>query len=88
MGTRPVLAPPLAFTPTVRACFGNGGLKWMEEDWIEGVLGNLGFWEILSYNINSCTPIPFIPLHFTNSQTSHVGAARNRWTVEGVMMAH
>jgi hypothetical protein len=48
---------------SLRACLGNGGSKWMEEDW-------KGFWEILTYNGNSSTPIPFIPLHFTNSQTS------------------
>jgi hypothetical protein len=47
----------------LRACLGNGGLKWMEEYW-------MGFWEILSYNGNSSTPMPFIPLHSTNSQTS------------------
>jgi hypothetical protein len=35
----------------------------MEEDW-------RGFWEILTYNGNSSTPIPFIPIHSTNSQTS------------------
>jgi hypothetical protein len=28
-----------------------------------------GFWEILTYTGNSSTPIPFIPLHCTNSQT-------------------
>jgi hypothetical protein len=42
---------------------GNGGFKWMEEDWRR-------FWKILTYNGNSSTPIPFIPLHSTNSQTS------------------
>jgi hypothetical protein len=42
---------------------GNGGFKWMEEDW-------RGFWEILTYNGNSSTPMPFIPLHSTDSQTS------------------
>jgi hypothetical protein len=47
----------------LRACLGNGGFKWMEEDW-------RGFWEILNYNGNSSTSIPFIPLHSTNSQTS------------------
>jgi hypothetical protein len=35
----------------------------MEEDW-------RGFWEILTYNGNSSTPIPFIPLHSTYSQTN------------------
>jgi hypothetical protein len=54
--TRPKFDSPL------RACLGNGGFKWMEEDW-------RGFWEILTYNGNSSTPMPFIPLHSTNSQT-------------------
>jgi hypothetical protein len=35
----------------------------MEEDW-------RGFWEILTYNGNSSTPIPFILIHSTSSQTS------------------
>jgi hypothetical protein len=42
----------------LRACLGNGGIKWMEEDW-------KGFWEILTYNGNSSTQYPlflFIPL--------------------------
>jgi hypothetical protein len=50
----------------LRACLGNGGIKWMEEDW-------RGFWEILTYNGNSSTPVPFIPIHSTNSQTSPDG---------------
>jgi hypothetical protein len=47
----------------LRACLGNGGIKWMEEDW-------RGFWKILTYNGNFSTPIPFIPIHSTNSQTN------------------
>jgi hypothetical protein len=42
----------------LRACLGNGGIKWMEEDW-------RGFWEILTYNGNSPPQyhlFPFIPL--------------------------
>jgi hypothetical protein len=38
-------------------------MKWMEED-------GRRFWEILTYNGNSSTPIPFIPPRSTNSQTS------------------
>jgi hypothetical protein len=43
------------FICQIRACLGNEGFKWMEEDW-------RGFWEILTYNGNSSTPMPFIPL--------------------------
>jgi hypothetical protein len=48
---------------SLRACLGNGGIKWMGEDW-------RGFWEILTYNGNSSTPIPFVPIRSTDSQTS------------------
>jgi hypothetical protein len=54
---------------------GNGGFKWMEEDW-------RGFWEILTYNGNSSTPMPFIPLRFTNSQTSPSSAAGGPGTTD------
>jgi hypothetical protein len=49
-----------------RACLGNGGIKWMEDDC-------RGFWEILTYSGNSSTPIPFIPIHSTKSQISPQG---------------
>jgi hypothetical protein len=42
---------------------GNGEFKWMEENW-------RGFWEILTYSGNFSTPMPFIPVHSTDSQTS------------------
>jgi hypothetical protein len=51
----------------LRACLGNRGFKWMEEDW-------RGFWEILTYSGNSSTLIPFILIHSTNSQTSPKGS--------------
>jgi hypothetical protein len=40
---------------SLRACLGNGGFKWMEENC-------RGFWEILTYNGNFSTPMPFVPL--------------------------
>jgi hypothetical protein len=45
------------------ACLGNGGFKWIEGDW-------RGFWEILTYNGNSSTPMPFFLSHSTDSRTS------------------
>jgi hypothetical protein len=54
---------PLALRFQIRACLGNGGFKWIEEDW-------RGFWEFLTYSGNSSTPMPFIPGHSTVSQTS------------------
>jgi hypothetical protein len=47
----------------LKACLGNGGFKWMEED-------GRGLKGILTYNGNSSTPMPFIPLHSTYSHTS------------------
>jgi hypothetical protein len=59
-----LLIPPIPNKAyALRACLGNGEFKWMEEDL-------RGFWEILTYSGNSSTPMPFIPVHSTDSQTS------------------
>jgi hypothetical protein len=51
----------------------------MEEDW-------RGFWEILTYNGNSSTSMPFIPLHSTNSQTSPQGETTSFYKVNAALV--
>jgi hypothetical protein len=43
---------------TLRACLGNGGFKWMEEDW----RGFWKFWLIVEIPPPQCPSFPFIPL--------------------------
>jgi hypothetical protein len=63
------------------ACLGNGGFRWMEEDW-------RGFWEILTYNGSYSTPMPFIPLRSTDSQTSPKESSSGRIWRTRVLATH